>query len=176
MSGPCICTPLTSNYTGPMEQRERIQRHESCVVAFRETERGVEFCLVNHGGANRWEFPKTSTEGDGASPQFLLETVAGGAGLRGHLRSEEPLDAFVAARGNESRSVTAYLMCVTRVDDESPADTRGRRLWCLAEEARARLRRKPFRRFIDLALRNVNPTRPLGNGTSRTASLPRKPR
>lgn len=159
-----------------MEQRERVERHESCVVAFRETERGVEFCLVNHGGANRWEFPKTATDADGASPQLLLEKVADSAGLRGHLSSDEPLDAFVAARGNESRSVTAYLMRVTRVDEESSSESRRRRLWCLAEEARARLRRKPFRRFIDLALRSLNPSRRPENGSSRTASLPRKPR
>ena len=173
---PCICTPSTRNYTELMEQQERIQHHESCVVPYRETARGIEFCLVHQGGIERWEFPKTATDSDGVSAEVLLDKAAGSAGLGGHLDGEEPLDAFVAARGNESRSVTAYLMRVTQVDDDWPADASHRRLWCLPEEARARLRRKPFRRFIDLALRAVNPARAMNNGASPANALPRKPR
>ncbi|MEX0978127.1 MAG: hypothetical protein WDZ48_04715 [Pirellulales bacterium] len=49
-----------------------------------------------------------------------------------------------------------YLMRVDHVDDAWPCDKSHRRLWCLAEEARVRIRRKPLRRFIDLALQGMS--------------------
>lgn len=159
-----------------MEQIERLEVHESCIVPYRHGERGIEFCLVNRVSGNRWEFPTMPTERDGAAPNVLLENVATGAGLRGHLHDDDPLDAFVAARGNESRCVTAYLMRVTQVEDNWPTQDTHRRLWCLAEEARARLRRKPFRRFIDLALRWVSPQRTAESDAAWSSGQRPKPR
>ena len=89
--------------------------------------------------------------------------------------TKSALDAFDAARGNEARRVTAYLMQVTLIEDDWPGQATHRRLWCLAEEARARLRRKPLRRFIDLALRAVASANGSSNGHA-PASLPRRPR
>jgi hypothetical protein len=133
-------------------------------VPYRETERGIEFCLVSKASANRWEFPNAQTDGKSVQQELLLDQAADGAGLRGQLEAEDPFDGFVASRGNESRSVSAYLMRVTRSEDEWPKQDSQRRLWCLPEEARARLRRKPLRRFIDIALRLVGTSRDLGAG------------
>jgi hypothetical protein len=158
-----------------MEKSNRVQVHESCVVPYRLTDLGIEFCLVSQIAGNRWEFPKTETNGDDGAGETLLDRAAAGAGLKGQLQGESPLDAFVAARGNLARRVTAYLMHVTTVDDDWPKQSTHRRLWCLAEEARVRLRRKPLRRFIDVALRSVE----FGNGGDRRRDaglLPRKPR
>ncbi len=157
-----------------MEQKSHVQLHESCLVPYRETERGIEFCLVSKASANRWEFPNAPTDGRSPHQQLLLDHAADGAGLRGHLEADCPFDAFVATRGNESRSVSAYLMRVTRTDDVWPKQDSQRRLWCLAEEARARLRRKPLRRFIDLALRMVGPGRDIALPGDKGA--PQKPR
>ncbi len=157
-----------------MEQKVRVQLHESCVVPFRETERGIEFCLVSKASANRWEFPNAQTDGPSVRQELLLDQAAEGAGLRGELEADRPFDAFVASRGNESRNVSAYLMRVTRSDDVWPKQDSQRRLWCLPEEARARLRRKPLRRFIDLALRMVGTSRDHGDdGRRDSASKPR---
>ena len=57
--------------------------------------------------------------------------------------------------GSFSRSMSGYLMRVTSVSDSWPKQSSHRRLWCLAEEARARIRRKPLRRFLDLALHSA---------------------
>jgi hypothetical protein len=143
-----------------MEQKARVQLHESCVVPYRETERGIEFCLVSTSTTNRWEFPRAEAS-DGRPPaqQLLLDQAAQGAGLQGQLEADRPFDAFVASRGNESRNVSAYLMRVTRTEEVWSQQDSQRRLWCLPEEARARLRRKPLRRFIDQALRMVVPVR-----------------
>jgi hypothetical protein len=161
-----------------MEKSERLHIHESCVVPYRLTPKGVEFCLVSTIPGNRWEFPKTETAEDHYPEQALLERAAGGAGLGGRLESDGPLDAFVAARGNLARSMTAYLMRVTSVNDDWPGQSTHRRLWCLAEEARVRLRRKPLRRFIDMALRSVGGAHAAVNGGRRQVDnrLPRRPR
>lgn len=139
-----------------MEGRERVYVHECCVIPYRLTEVGVEFCLVNPVPANRWEFPKISFEGEDSHRDALLTSVAATAGLHGQLHGNEPLGHFVASRGDEVHSMTAYLMHVTVADDAWPQQSSGRRLWCLAEEVRVRLRRKPLRRFIDIALRMID--------------------
>jgi hypothetical protein len=136
-------------------EMEEMQLRECCVVPFRVTSSGTEFCLLTPISENRWEFPKVRLEETGECDAAALSEAAKGAGLRGHVTSDEPLGSYVASRGNETRSMQGYLMRVDRVDDPWPQQESHRRLWCLAEEARVRIRRKPLRRFIDLALRSV---------------------
>jgi hypothetical protein len=84
----------------------------------------------------------------------VRDAAARTAGLVGEI-SVDQIGSYIASRKNETRSMVGFLM---RVDDslESwPKQKSHRRLWCLAEEARVRIRRKPLRRFIDLALQNV---------------------
>ena len=157
-----------------MESREVMHIHESCLVPYRHSALGIEFCLLSTAASGRWEFPKALTEADVEYPQAVLHEAAASAGLLGDVDGPDPLDAFVAARGNEARRMTAYLMHVTQVHDDWPNQSTHRRLWCLPEEARVRLRRKPMRRFIDNALRLVGlKTSPPGEAVDR---LPRKPR
>ena len=135
-----------------MESRGHVQIHEACVVPFLLTSAGVKFCLVNPVSDNRWEFPKISLAQENLPLEALLDRVAAQVGLRGHLQYDAPLGYFEASRGDESRSMIGYLMQVDEFDDVWPQQSNYRRLWCLAEEARVRIRRKPLRRFIDLAL------------------------
>jgi hypothetical protein len=129
-----------------------VQLHEACVIPFRHAAAGVQFCLVSPVADSRWEFPKVSLDHEDQSLAVLLGRAAEAMGLRGHLQFEEPLGHFDATRGSESRSMTGYLLQVDETVEEWPLQGDYRRLWCLAEEARIRIRRKPLRRFIDLAL------------------------
>lgn len=138
-----------------MEQ-EKVQLNECCVVPYRLTGSGAEFCLVTPMTENRWEFPKIRVEPEAACDSDALDEAAREAGLEGHVASDNPLGSFVATRQQETRSMVGFLMRVDRVEDSWPRQQSHRRLWCLAEEARIRIRRKPLRRFIDLALRNLN--------------------
>lgn len=135
---------------------EQMRLRECCVVPYRITSSGTEFCLLTPISENRWEFPKIRLDDPGDCSAALLDEAAKGAGLRGDVACGEPLGSFVASRGNETRSMLGYLMHVHKVFDPWPKQTSHRRLWCLAEEARVRIRRKPLRRFIDLALRSVS--------------------
>ncbi len=141
-----------------MGKRPPIATHESCVIPYRVTHFGVEFCLVSEAKINRWEFPKVCGEREVAT-RALLDEVASCAGATGNLEGDGPLAQFVAARAGAPCCTSAYLMHVTDVDDTWPQQSTRRRLWCLAEEARARLRRKPWRRLVDLALQSVAPRR-----------------
>jgi hypothetical protein len=136
-------------------ETEQMQLRECCVVPYRQTTSGTEFCLLTPISENRWEFPKVRLEASVDCDANALGQAAKSAGLQGDVATREPLGSFVATRGNETRSMDGYLMRVERVDDPWPAQQNYRRLWCLAEEARVRIRRKPLRRFIDLALRSV---------------------
>ena len=138
-----------------MENRSRVQVHDACVVPFRHTASGVQFCLISPIADSRWEFPKASLDHQGRPLATLLEEAAAAVGLRGHLHQQQPLDRFVAARGSESREMTAYLLQVIDFDESLPTPNGYRRLWCLSEEARIRIRRKPLRRLIDLAAHSV---------------------
>lgn len=138
-----------------METKESVQLHECCVVPYRRTQFGVEFCLVTPISENRWEFPKISLDADGAPSAELLEKASARVGLKGQLQTGEPLGHFEAKRGNEARSMTGYLMHVVEFTETWPQQKTHKRLWCLAEEGRVRIRRKPLRQFIDLALHCV---------------------
>ena len=159
-----------------MDNRERVYLRESCLIPYRHTDQGIEFCLISPATGSRWEFPKTESDGQSAPEGELLNQAAAAAGLGGSLQDDDPLDAFVAARGNEARHTTAYLMQVTHVDADWPRQSTHRRLWCLAEEARVRLRRKPLRRFIDLALRSVEAASAAPDRRTATSALPNRPR
>ena len=132
-----------------------VQLHECCVVPYRVTSWGTEFCLLTPLAQNRWEFPKIRLDDPAACDSAILELAADQAGLRGTVQTGQPLGSFVASRRNETRSMTAFLMRVERAADQWPRQGNFRRIWCLAEEARVRIRRKPLRRFIDLALHEV---------------------
>lgn len=130
-----------------------IQLDECCVVPYRITSYGPEFCLITPNSENRWEFPKIKL-GRNETPETVRDAAAQLAGLIGHI-SVDQIGSFVASRKNETRSMVGFLMQVEESLEAWPKQTSCRRLWCLAEEARVRIRRKPLRRFIDLALQNV---------------------
>jgi hypothetical protein len=142
--------------------------HESCAIPYRRTHSGIEFCLISQVRVNRWEFPKMPGRGD-FLPDMLLDEAANSAGIDGVLVGEEPLAEFVAARAGESRHTSAYLLHVTTVRESWPQQSSRRRLWCLAEEARVRLRRKPMRRLIDVALQIIGSE---GNVAATTVEQP----
>lgn len=137
---------------------------ECCVVPFRHTAAGTEFCLVTPRAENRWEFPKIRLDESGDCQEDHARQAANEAGLRGDVASAEPLGSFVATRQNETRNTVGFLMRVEHVEDPWPSEKSHRRIWCLAEEARVRIRRKPLRRFIDLALQNVREAEPSSAG------------
>jgi hypothetical protein len=135
-----------------MDSRGRVQVHEACVIPYRLTNSGIQFCLVSPLVDNRWGFPKIALPAEAGALSAHLARLAESLGIEGLVRVDEPLGHFEAARGSESRSMTGYLMHVSEVANEWPLMHQYRRLWCLAEEARVRIRRKPLRRFIDRAL------------------------
>jgi hypothetical protein len=137
-----------------METRECVRVHECCVVPYRRTQFGIEFCLVTPNAENRWEFPKASLNSDSAATAEELDQAASNVGLRGQI-DPEPLGHFAARRGNEARTMIGYLMQVEGVAETWPSEESHKRQWCLAEECRVRIRRKPLRQFIDLALHTV---------------------
>jgi len=144
--------PFTQRYTRSMDSRGRVQVNEACLVPYRLTNSGIQFCLVSTIADNRWEFPKIALPDEADSMAARLKQLAESLGFQGTVRAVEPLGRFEAARGSESRTMAGFLMQVTDVANEGPWQGKYRRLWCLAEEARVRIRRKPLRRFIDLAL------------------------
>jgi hypothetical protein len=148
-----------------------VQVHECCVVPCRVTSSGTEFCLVTPLAENRWEFPKIQLDGEGAREIDHLKKAAEAVGVRGLVEDDEPLGSYMSSRNNETRSMTGFLMRVNAVDDAWARQTTHRRLWCLAEEARVRIRRKPLRRFIDLALARLS--REAGNGSARNGKARR---
>ncbi len=148
----CIYTFRGRNILKAMANTET-QLNECCVVPYRITAYGPEFCLVTPNAENRWEFPKIKL-GRNDAPDKVRDAAAKMAGLVGQI-SVEQIGSFVASRKNETRSMIGFLMRVEDALEAWPKQKSHRRLWCLAEEARVRIRRKPLRRFIDRALQHV---------------------
>jgi hypothetical protein len=128
-------------------------RRRVCAVPFRVRGSLIEFCIATGRGANRWEFPSSVVADNESDCIGALQASADSVGLVFEPASDQPLDEFNASRGDVADRVIAYLVRVASQRDESP-DGRRRR-WCLAEEVRQRIRRKPMRRLVDIAVRRV---------------------
>ncbi len=140
----------------------RVDIHDCCVVPVRATDCGPEFCLVASSSDSRWVFPTVTVDPQAFSRLAILVEAMADLGLGGQLRIEDPLGQFVTSRGRERRTVVGYLMHVARVEPLSDEATVSKRKWCLAEEARLRIRRKPLRGFVDVALRAIRAEPPHG--------------
>jgi ADP-ribose pyrophosphatase YjhB (NUDIX family) len=132
---------------------------ECCVVPYRVTGAGAEFCLITPNSENRWAFPKIPLSDESEADEKVRRQAAEMAGLSG-LIDDKLLGAFVATRHSETRSMVGFLMRVDEIADKWPHQNSHRRIWCLPEEARMRIRRKPLRRFIDLAIHDLRQSQP----------------
>ena len=125
--------------------------HFCCAVPYRHVDGQIEFCLVVTPEDRSWEFPQVAVPPEACGPDMVLEQARLQAGLYGFIDPPKPLGQYASSRGDTAKQITAFLMRVDRVDDLGSAV--GRRRWCRAVEANARIRRKPMRRLIDVAQR-----------------------
>jgi len=132
----------------------------SCVIPYRISRGNIEFCLVTPTHYNCWEFPQAIVESGQCEKTLALQEAEMDAGLQGRLCAAEPLGAFSSARKLESRVVHAYLMEVLTESENWPREENRRRRWCLPEEARLRIRRKPLRHLIDVAIQQLRSAAP----------------
>ncbi|HTQ39707.1 MAG TPA: hypothetical protein VMJ32_11815 [Pirellulales bacterium] len=127
-----------------------IARHEACAVPFRFRDQRLEFCLVSAEGSSRWEFPHATIAEHETAEQAARRCVTDFAELISLPGNSLPLDDLTTTQNGRQVRITVFLLQV----DSADVAKDGRRIrWCFAEEARARIRRKPMRRLIDLALR-----------------------
>ena len=132
---------------------------QSCAVPFRLRTGRPEFCLVSLNGDSRWDFPRGLVPEGEPGHLVALRYAREIAGLNCETVAHEPLDEFSASKVDDAQRVTAFLVSVQGEDSRSEINSRRRR-WCYAEEAKVRIRRKPVRRLIDLAVRRLMQTMP----------------
>jgi ADP-ribose pyrophosphatase YjhB (NUDIX family) len=125
--------------------------HEACAVPFRIRDQRIEFCLVSPERTSRWEFPHTLIAAGETPLEAVLRCAQGSTGFACHSARKDPLDDVVTRQNRRLVQLTAYLLEVQSTPEDA---SRHRIRWCFAEEARARIRRKPMRRLIDLAVRH----------------------
>lgn len=122
-----------------------------CGLPFRCDAGKIEFCLVRYPNAVTWELPKSvvseASSDSAASIAAHFAAMAAEVGLTG-IHDARQFDTFESSRGGRKLRISVYLW---EIIGERPADEIARH-WCLAAEAQHRLRRKPFRRLIDVAL------------------------
>ena len=136
-----------------------IQKEQNLVqlcygIPYRRQRGSVEFCLFLFPNHRDWDFPQASDAGDdGANAQELLVPCAQ-AGFAGRVDAE-PLGQFEASRGDTVESVTAFLVEAEHADADGNGSRLPRHRWCLVEEAKLRIRRKPLRHLLDVAQRRL---------------------
>ncbi|MBI85805.1 MAG: hypothetical protein CMJ81_21630 [Planctomycetaceae bacterium] len=128
---------------------------EVCVVPFRTDNGRPEFCLVSVRDDSRWDFPRAPALPDELRHVTALRTALEIAGVECKLELPGPLDQFAASKVGPAQTITAFLLRAETENGDQSAATGYRKRWCFPEEARVRIRRKPIRRFIDLAVRQL---------------------
>ena len=132
-------------------QTEGVGSSHVIAVVFRQGADKPEFCLVSPENDGRWEFLIERISDGESAFTAAVRGVALGLLLTAQADSQE-LDCFRFGRSGSPAVAAAVLVKVECAPAGQPT-LRSR--WCLAEEARARIRRKPIRRLIDLALRRI---------------------
>lgn len=122
-----------------------------CAVTYRLRDKRMEFSLVATETNSRWEFPHAQLEADAVAIEAACRCAREQTGLVCKPALDEPLDDVLATQDRRLIRLIAFLV-ETGSATKKEAERRIR--WCLPEEARARIRRKPMRRLIDLALRS----------------------
>jgi hypothetical protein len=110
----------------------------------------IEFCLVSAERTSRWEFPHIEIGAADLPLEAARRVAVEQTGLVCRISQSEPLDDVLATQDRRLVQLISFLL---EVDEASSGGGLRRIRWCLPEEARARIRRKPMRRLIDLALR-----------------------
>jgi hypothetical protein len=131
---------------------ESVVNRQACGVPYRIRDDRVEFCLVSAQRSNRWEFPHTPIGADESPLEAACRCALEHIGLVCLSATQEPLDDVLATQNRQLVRLVAFQL---EVSPTKETDAGHRIRWCLPEEARARIRRKPMRRLIDLALRRL---------------------
>jgi hypothetical protein len=112
----------------------------------------MEFCIVSPPGTTLWEFPYARIRPKELASKAAVRCAEKKTGAVCRRRSRKPLDRFSTKHKKRAIVFSAFLL---NMKTEPATAATGRSRWCYAEEARARIRRKPMRRLIDLALRQL---------------------
>ena len=131
-------------------------REQVCAVPFRIRGGRAEFCLIARDGESRWDFPRGKVGVGESSCDTAIRQAAETAGLECQVDAQHPLDQFPASKVDDADTITAYLVRVEVERDEWPHSHSQRRRWCFPEEAKVRIRRKPMRRLVDMAVRHLS--------------------
>jgi hypothetical protein len=143
---PVIDHPMTRS-----EDRVTVVQ-AACAVPYRLREGRMEFCIVSPPGTTLWEFPYARIRPKELASKAAVRCAEKKSGAVCRRQSRKPLDRFSTVHKKRAIVFVAYLL---NMKAEPDAGTGRRSRWCYAEEARARIRRKPMRRLIDLALRQL---------------------
>jgi hypothetical protein len=134
-------------------EREQVLVQLCYGIPYRRQRGGVEFCLFLFPDQRDWDFPQTiDSDGDEKTRQLLAPCHE--VGFDGRL-DDVPLGQFEASRGDVVEAVTAFLVEVNRPRDGVNNSHLPRHRWCLVEEAKLRIRRKPLRHLLDVAQRRL---------------------
>ncbi len=137
-----------------MIQKEQTLVQLCYAIPYRRHRGNLEFCLFVFPNERDWDFPQAfDTAGDDEKSQLLLTSCVE-AGIDGKL-DDIPLGQFEASRGDVVETVTAFLVEVSPSDGTVNGSHSPRHRWCLSEEAKLRIRRKPLRRLLDIAQRRL---------------------
>jgi 8-oxo-dGTP pyrophosphatase MutT (NUDIX family) len=139
-------------------------QHQACAVPYRLADQRVEFCLYSVERTSRWEFPYTAIAPGESPAQAACRAALESTGLVCR-HTDQSLEDVTATQNRRLVRLTSFLLevesaaadggSVAAADTGPPDAAMPRTRWCFAEEARARIRRKPMRRLIDLALRSL---------------------
>jgi 8-oxo-dGTP pyrophosphatase MutT (NUDIX family) len=118
-----------------------------CVVPFRHTFGGWEFCLITSLSKGHWIFPKGIIDPGETYVEAALKESCEEAGLYGRIVGP-PLGQYQDAKWGAALQVSVVLMEVTRCAERwAEADQRQRR-WASAEESLRLLYRREHQRFL----------------------------
>ena len=118
---------------------QRVQRLvvQACALPYRETERGIEVCLITSLRKKRWIFPKGPVDRLGLV-ESAAKHAADEAGVYGRV-SEELVGNYKRLKDGRIHMVNVYSMEVDRCEEIWFQARERQRQWATVEQARSLL-------------------------------------
>lgn len=129
--------------------------YQACVIPYRSSDMGIEFCLITSKKSGKWSLPKGTIRSEETVSETIARQAHKEAGLRGEL-IEDPVGTYSYHKWETILEVVVLMMNVNECSDEWPDAEARKRRWVTSEEALSLLSKDDLKKLLRKAVERLN--------------------
>lgn len=128
--------------------------YQACVIPYRATAVGFEFCLITSKKTGKWSLPKGTIRSEETVSDTIARQSHKEAGIRGEL-IETPVGTYSYHKWETILEVVVLMMLVEECDAEWPDSDTRKRCWVPGDEAITKLDKSDHKKLMRKAIENL---------------------